>query len=403
MFIMGGLSADIFFDNQERVFVPCKGWCRVDSNGEVVNDELTIYIDDTGPLKVIPDPLSHGNYHTLDNILNSKGEKILQRGVRHITYFSEGYYLVEDNNEDELINRYGHIPVADYREKANVVSNNGAVLSDEWFDKVYPLVNDYFLVKRNGKSNLMDVNGKLLLESFEKNLCNFSQNVACSFHGGIMYAHTKDGKQTELRHLELLPDDGLYQIRRNAHCSGKEVKMILSQSNETLNIIVDENCRMKNLVDNEGYLMFKKWYDEIKFAGSLGFYFVKENDGWKYIDLAENVLNSIGYDNVYILDRPYSIVEKKGIISVIDNLGNVIKDNYTSAIYTYGKMWNVQLIRGDKKNSYFSDVSRTILGYAQVLLVSQKGKMLLEKDSIWYRLEKDGSLTACFKYDSSKL
>ena len=249
----------------------------------------------------------------------------------------------------------------------------------------------------------MDMNGKLLLESFEKNLHNFSHNLAYSFHGGIIYAHTKDGKQTELRHLELLPDNGLYQIRRNAHCSGKEVKMFLSQSSETLNIIVDENSRMKNLIDNEGYLLFKKWYNDIKFAKSIGFYFVKENDCWKYIDLAENILNDIGYDNIYISNSTFYIVEKKGVISVIDNLGNVIIDNYTSAMYTYGKLWNVQLIRGDMKTCYFSNVSRTILGYAQALLVSQKGKILLEKDSIWYRLENDGSLTTCFRYNPSEL
>lgn len=397
------LSADIFFDNQERVFVPYKGWGRIDSNEIFIKDELTI--NDTGPLEIIPDPLGHGNYHTLNNILKSSGEKILQKGVRNITYFSEGYYLVKDNNEDELINRYGCIPVADYSEKANVVLSNGIILSDEWFDQVYPLVNGYFLVKRNGKSNLMDMNGKLLLKSFEKNLRNFSQNVAYSFHEGIIYANFKDGKQAELRHLEPLPDDGLYQTRHICHRCGKQVKEFLSQSYETLNVITDENSGLKNLIDNEGYLLLQKWYNDIKYAYSPGFYFVKENDCWKYIDLAENILNDIGYDNVYTLNSTFCIVEKKGVISVIDNLGNVIKDNYSSAMYSERDIWNVQLIRRNTKNRYLPGIqlSQPILGYAQALLTSQKGRILLEKDNIWYRLENDGSLTTCFKYAPERL
>ena len=42
--------------------------------------------------------------------------------------------------------------------------------------------------------------------------------------------------------------------------------------------------------------MLQKWYNDIKFAYyTPGFYFVKENDCWKYIDLAENILNDSGY------------------------------------------------------------------------------------------------------------
>lgn len=401
---MSELSADTFLDNQKRVFVPYKGWGKIVSNEIFIKDELTI--NDTGPLEIIPDPLGHGNYHTLNNILKSSGGKVLQKGVRNITYFSEGYYLVEDDNGDELINRFGCIPVADYRNRANVVSNNGIILSDEWFDRVYPLVNGYFLVKRNGKRNLMDMNGNFLLKSFEKNLRNISHNVAYSFHEGIIYANSIDGKQAELRHLELLPDEGRYQTRRIYHRSGKQVKEFLSQSYETLNVITDEDSGLKNLIDNEGYLLFKKWYNDIKFAYyTPGFYFVKENDCWKYIDLAENILNDIGYDNIYISNSTFCIVEKKGVISVINNLGNVIKDNYSSAMYSECDIWNVQLIRRNTKTEYLHGIqlSQPILGYAQAILRSRKGRILLEKDNIWYRLEIDGSLTPCFKYDSATL
>ena len=121
------IKASYFIDNKERNFIPYKGWSSVDSEGIVEQDNFTI--DDEGPFKNIPDPLSHGNWHTLSNLLDSKGKKILKKGVRFIKYHNEGYYLLEDNNHDELSNKYhGCIPMSEYVTKMNVVNLEGKLL-----------------------------------------------------------------------------------------------------------------------------------------------------------------------------------------------------------------------------------------------------------------------------------
>lgn len=67
------MEASYFIDNKERIFVPYKGWMTRDSNGIESKDEFTTNIK--GPFKDIPDPLGHGNYHTLDNLIGHDGKK----------------------------------------------------------------------------------------------------------------------------------------------------------------------------------------------------------------------------------------------------------------------------------------------------------------------------------------
>ena len=149
------MEASYFIDNKERIFVPYKGWMTRDSNGIESKDEFTTKIK--GPFKDIPDPLGHGHYHTLDNLIGHDGKKILPKGVRHITFYPEGYYYIDDNNEDELINRgdvHGGFLAKDYIEQKNIVNTAGKILSDIWFDDLTPMVNGYFRVSIDGKSKI---------------------------------------------------------------------------------------------------------------------------------------------------------------------------------------------------------------------------------------------------------
>ena len=153
------IDGSVFADGRMRAFAPYKGWYIVDANGDAMGDPFTH--EDLGPLTTIADPISHGNWHTLYNIQGKDGKKILSKGVRSIKYFRDGYYLLEDNNEDELINRgdvKGGYLASDYVERFNVVFDNGTMLSDEWYDKLSPAVNGFFLVSLNGKETLVDFN-----------------------------------------------------------------------------------------------------------------------------------------------------------------------------------------------------------------------------------------------------
>lgn len=138
------ISKRYFPDNCSRIFIPYKGYCKVLKDGTEVKDEK--FEEDSGPFKIIPDPLSHGNWHTLDNLLDNDGNKLLPKGIRSITYFNDGFYLLEDNNEDELLNKYKCIPLSEYRSCMNVMRKDGTLLSEEWFGEVRPCLRGIFHV-----------------------------------------------------------------------------------------------------------------------------------------------------------------------------------------------------------------------------------------------------------------
>lgn len=120
-----------FCDGLNRVFVPYKGYMVVSKDGLQIADPLTK--TDEGPFKIIIDTPSHGNWHTLYNLVDDTGMKFFPKGVRTIKYFSVGYYLVEDNNEDELINNgdvKGGFRLRDYHQTFWVVEDNGRVYPD---------------------------------------------------------------------------------------------------------------------------------------------------------------------------------------------------------------------------------------------------------------------------------
>ena len=121
----------VFCDGLNRRFIPYKGYFIVKKDGSLIPDLLTK--TDDGTFKIIIDRPSHGNWHALYNLVDDAGAKILPKGVRKIEYYPVGYYLAEDNNEDELINRgnvKGGFKVCDYRQTFWVVEDSGRVYVD---------------------------------------------------------------------------------------------------------------------------------------------------------------------------------------------------------------------------------------------------------------------------------
>lgn len=158
-----------FPDNCSRSFVPYKGYFKILADGTSVQDENLS--DPDGPFEIISDSISHepySNWHTLYNLIDSNGKKLLPKGIRTIEYYGD-YYLLEDNNEDELINNSevkGCFKANEYRSQMNVMFKNGTLLSEKWFQKVVPFI-DYFQVwDERGRIGKISLNG----EMFEENI-----------------------------------------------------------------------------------------------------------------------------------------------------------------------------------------------------------------------------------------
>jgi hypothetical protein len=260
------LSANYFPNNLPRVFVPYKGWQILNEDGTQIPDEL--FIESEGPFKMIPDPLSHGNWHTLENLLDKNGKKLLPKGIRKITYYQDGYYLLEDNNEDELINR-GDVPGGflsqDYVSCMNVMRNDGTLLFDEWVDKI-------------------------------------------------------------------IPDIGFFNVRFKSGRWGR-VKL----SGEPIREV------------------------QLKFQCKLVF-----------------------NDDKYAINNSF---------------GERLSDDYTSIMFSQGKMWNVNLFSRGKEITYFRGQGEEIINYAQMILIKNNVIALLEKDNIWYSFDSLGNLNECFYWN----
>ena len=155
-----------FPDNYSREFVPYKGFCKILNDGAYVMDENTS--EPNGPFEIICDPISHGNWHTLYNLLDRNGKKLLPKGIRKIKYYGD-FYLLEDNNEDELINSEevkGGFNAAKYRSHMNVMLTDGTLLFDEWFKKIEPLGEYFHVYNERGSSGYFTLTGDI----FEKNI-----------------------------------------------------------------------------------------------------------------------------------------------------------------------------------------------------------------------------------------
>lgn len=93
-----------FIDDLPREMIPYKGWHIIREDGTREKDSIISESD--GPFERIQDliPLG-GNVYVYENLLDKNGNKLLSKGIRNIKYFQDGYYLLKDNNEIELINR----------------------------------------------------------------------------------------------------------------------------------------------------------------------------------------------------------------------------------------------------------------------------------------------------------
>ena len=94
----------------------------------------------------------------------------------------------------------------------NIVDKDGFIISDEWFDHVYPFYENYAVVTKDGKCNYIDTEGDLLLKK-SAYFCDIFQNgyaIICKKEGKYNYID-KHGRFLSKRwfsQAERFSDDG---------------------------------------------------------------------------------------------------------------------------------------------------------------------------------------------------
>lgn len=390
-------------------FKPYKGLSIVSLNGS----SKKFHVDE-GSLRIICDTMSHGNYHHLDNLMDSTGRKILDKGVRTIKYDKQGFYVVEDNNEDELINRYHCIPGDKYEERHCIVLNNGTILANQWFDDIMVLPHGYFKVFKENKENLLNLNGEFYLHSYVDFITVFYGDYAYYINDGVLYKANISGEHIKIEMLNTLPVKGKYILRRlriedgNVVGYNKPISTFQFPYNSLVckaygdDFLPTEN-NGTNVIDKHSRLIFNQWYDSVEFSHMPGLYYVCRNNLWSMVDIAENKVVGSEFSLLTPFQCGYAIARNtNNTYCVVDIFGKILVDGFTSVLQTQkGGIWNVQYYKNDSHKAFFHGQGNSFIFIIQCLLTETNWLGLLEKDNIWYYFDDNQQMVPFCEYKLS--
>ena len=364
----------MFIDKKTRRFVPYKGWC-IDNMGELVKDPLMELKKPT--LRRFDD---YENFAF--NLIDESGNKVLLKSVPKFEYVvSDDIYIISDFFKDELSDKN--------KKLSNVVTKEGKLLTNEWFDNIIPSNCGYLRIERKGKYNLLDQHGHFLLKNDAEFVSDYLGSYAYYCRDGILSIVFSDGRE-ENRSLDVYDEsrDGMIK-------STWRVMYLKAICRKT----EDEKEEWNYLVNYKNVL-FKHYYDNLNASGIQGLYFVWENGETKLIDMAENVLTDFSFklphSSYFIFG--HAIIEIEGKYGLINYLGKIVVQGYSSVLWAPqgDKLWMMILFRNSKEKHYFSGQGGSYIHYAHEFLINNRIVCLLEKDNIWYYPNYENNLVELF-------
>ena len=382
-----------FLDGKERTFIPYKGFCIKKDNGELEPDPLMVI---QSPLKVIDDiekfsnPNVISDKHITYNILDNNGNMALSKWVRKITYYPYfGYYIIEDNNEDNLRRINGAILTNDYREGYNIVTKEGVLLSKEWFEKVSPSTNGYVHICRNHKQNLIDMHGQFFLNEDADYVTNYNGNFAYCLRGDIMYK-AYEGGQEELCKRLIKCDIADYDI------SAKSVIPLIWINTKA------EPC-VQNISFLKQYFLFQQWYKSITPSGIGGLFYVTKEETTQLIDIAENVINDSDFNPISCFENNVACFENNKQYGLMNACGEIIAQGYTAVLWADHTTWGMNLCVNGEKKHYWHGQGNDCINYVHEFLLNNKIIALFEKDNVWYYPDMNNQMVSIFEYSPLQL
>ena len=130
----------------------------------------------------------------------------IKKSINHIIdhFLNKDIIMLTNENGISIIQREG---VGE-----NIVDKDGFIISDEWFDHVYPFYENYAVVTKDGKCNYIDTEGDLLLKKFVYfcDIFQYGYAIICKKEGKYNYID-KHGRLLSKRWFsrsERFRDDG---------------------------------------------------------------------------------------------------------------------------------------------------------------------------------------------------
>ena len=389
----------MFIEGKKRSFVPYKGWC-IDNMGQLVSDPLMHIYEP--PLKIVDDihkfvnstEISHK--HVLYNVLDKNGNEILSKWVRKITYVTSlGIYLIEDNNEDELLENNKSYHSKEYCERHNVITNTGKLLSEVWFDDIIVLTHSHFKVKRNGSQNLIDLIGTFLLNSDADFVSNYNGEFAYCCRNGILYQAFPEGREEEFKHFEVCNKE-LFEIRHKEY--NRMFKWMDKISERT------ELDYKWNVLFMDKYQLFDQNYDKISGSLIAGLLFVTNHGETKLKDISDKTLTDFSFklpDDSYFI-KGLAVIEVGRKYGLINPSGNLVCDGFSSALWApqgiEGAIWEMYFCRNGVEMHYYHGQGGEFIAWVHDFLLHNQIAYLLEKDNIWYYPD-NNNMVRLFEYN----
>lgn len=224
--------------------------------------------------------------------------------------------------------------------KKNFINEQGAILSEEWFDYVTDFHNGYALVRKNGLYNFIDTEGNFLLKKWEKinntnskfypngvGIISFSENNSkvIDKNGKIIFGSTFkiifpfQGKYAvAIKEIRKTPSKNKYLFKGYEYhiidCDGNDTKTNFSyirQLSDNLFIVSEDNSTSKFIINSLGQRVGKENFDSVLEERLKNGHLIVSKYG-KY-----NIMNENGkllYDKWYSqISYPY-----KGICKIRD-------------------------------------------------------------------------------------
>ena len=273
-------------------------------------------------------------YEKLDLIFHiKKDEPKDQKAVNVHTKEKNGkLYLVDsngnrinDNYFDKIIKEFkSGFAVIKRNDKYNYISENGDLLSSEWFDCAWSFEDGYARVLKNNKFNYIDTKGNLLFKEWYDELTSFNEGYARAKKNDKWYFVDING--------DVLNSHGYYEV---------------SNFHDGMAIVENSNLK-RNIIDNSGKEVFRRWI-----SGRTWFFY------GDYVEINKNFLYFVcGNINVKQLICKSVDLKKYDVRNILGGYRCTNKNDKFNIKYKPIKIYDTRFVLCiNKENLYLFDRS----------------------------------------------
>ena len=265
-------------------------------------------------------PYTREELHAKGVILFDEVQPMLDNGVSPTDIFEFFGYFHDDYARVMLNNKW------------NFININNKLLSDTWYDSVYDFSNGYACVRLGDKWNLINRNNKLLSDTWYDTVYDFSNGYANVNLNGKWNLIDTNGKLISDMWFDAVYDfrNGYANVRLDDKYNfiNQNGKLLSDTWFDAVYDFLNGYAKVKldnkwNLIDTNGKLISDRWFDEV---GGFhdGYALVKLGNKYNFINQNGKYINNILYDYAGDFYHGYALVE--------------IDDEWFK-IYTNGKLY----------------------------------------------------------------